>query len=109
MTATLATVANAKNGQAIASDKTTNVGERYLKMMRPIKVLHRHDGCISFAVRGEDVQWKQVISIRANALDDWFPQFTEQLLRDSQRGHQFSVPLALARLGETLSLLFRAH
>lgn len=55
-----------------------------MKMMRPIKVLHRHDGFISFAVRGEDVQWKQVISIRANALDDWFPQFTEQLLRDSQ-------------------------
>src|ERR1700677_1992915 len=89
------------------------IAQRYpstvMKMMRPIKVLHRHDGCISFAVRGEDVQWKQVISIRANALDDWFPQFTEQLLRDSQRGHQFSVPLALARLGETLSLLFRAH
>jgi hypothetical protein len=55
-----------------------------LKMMRPIKVLHRHDGYISFAVRGEDVLWRQVISIRASALDEWFPQFSEQLLRDSQ-------------------------
>ena len=49
----------------------------------PLKVLHRHDGYISFAVRGEEDGWHQVVSIRADALDEWFPEFTQQLLRDS--------------------------
>jgi hypothetical protein len=49
----------------------------------PIKALHRHDGFISFAAKKGEDDWKQVIAIRATALDQWFPAFTEQLVRDS--------------------------
>lgn len=51
--------------------------------LAPIKALHRHDGYISFATRCGEDDWKQVIAIKATALDEWFPQFTEQLVRDS--------------------------
>jgi hypothetical protein len=53
-------------------------------MLAPIKALHRHsDGFISFAVGGGHGDWNQVVSIRADALDTYFPEFTSQLLRDS--------------------------
>ena len=49
----------------------------------PIKRLHRHeDGFISFATNGME-GWSQVVSIRADALDTYFPQFAEDLVRDS--------------------------
>ena len=49
---------------------------------RPIKVLHRHDGYISFMVRssGETVER---FAIHASVLDQIFPEFTVQLMRDS--------------------------
>jgi hypothetical protein len=66
--------------------------------LAPIKALHRHDGYISFAVRGYDPdEWRQVISIRATALDEWFPHFTQQLLRDSMVSINASYCLALRR------------
>ena len=53
-------------------------------MLTPIKALHRHsDGFISFAVGGGHGDWNQVVSIRADALDTYFPEFMSQLLRDS--------------------------
>jgi hypothetical protein len=50
--------------------------------IKPIKVLHRHDGYISFMVwSGDEIARR--FAIRANALDEMFPEFTAQLIRDS--------------------------
>ena len=48
----------------------------------PLKVLHRHDGFISFAVKADD-HFKPAFTIRADALDTFFPEFRERLIRDS--------------------------
>jgi len=66
----------------------------------PIKALHRHDGYISFAVTGDESDWRQVVSIRASALDEWFPEFTQQLLRDSLVSINASYCLANRRMSE---------
>jgi hypothetical protein len=45
-------------------------------------VLHRHDGYISFMVMSEG-EIAERFAIRASALDEIFPEFTGQLIRDS--------------------------
>ena len=46
-------------------------------------LLHRHpDGVISFAVES-DGRWRPVHAVRARDLESMFPEFREQLLRDS--------------------------
>jgi hypothetical protein len=46
-------------------------------------LLHRHpDGVISFAVES-DGRWRPVHAVRARDLESIFPEFREQLLRDS--------------------------
>src|ERR1039457_6604309 len=48
-----------------------------------ILLLHRHpDGVISFAVES-DGRWRPVHAVRARDLESIFPEFREQLLRDS--------------------------
>jgi len=69
-------------GEVLAPDENLPCCRSSGLQLLPIKALHRHDGYISFAVRGGD-DWRPVISIRANALDEWFPEFTDRLLRDS--------------------------
>src|SRR4029434_2234856 len=55
--------------------------------LAPILALHRHqDGYIAFAVArddGEDKDFRQLVSIRADELARYFPQFREQFLKDS--------------------------
>jgi hypothetical protein len=53
--------------------------------LHPIKALHRHDGYIKFMVKDTDDPDRMgpQFSIRADALDAWFPQFTADLVRDS--------------------------
>ena len=47
-----------------------------------IEALHRHDGYISFASKSSD-DWRPAIAMRASELQSIFPQFREQLLKDS--------------------------
>jgi hypothetical protein len=53
--------------------------------LHPIKALHRHDGYIKFMVKDADDpdRMEQQFSIRADALDAWFPEFTAALVRNS--------------------------
>jgi hypothetical protein len=53
--------------------------------LHPIKALHRHDGYIKFMVKdaGDPDRMEQQFSIRADALDTWFPEFTAALVRNS--------------------------
>src|SRR5271154_4828159 len=53
--------------------------------LHPIKALHRHDGYIKFMVKDADDpdRMERQFSIRADALDAWFPEFTAALVRDS--------------------------
>ena len=53
-----------------------------IPQLRPIKVLHRHDGYISFMVRDGD-ELRPRFAIRATELDEIFPEFAVQLIRDS--------------------------
>ena len=48
----------------------------------PIEALHRHDGYISFALKRED-DWRPAFAMRASELRSIFPQFRDQLLKDS--------------------------
>lgn len=48
-----------------------------------IKALHRHDGYISFMVSDGEGGMKDRVAINAKDLDSTFPQFTEQLLKNS--------------------------
>jgi hypothetical protein len=51
--------------------------------VRSILLLHRHsDGIISFAVETGD-DWRPVHAVRADQLENMFPEFRVQLLRDS--------------------------
>src|ERR1035437_4434853 len=65
----------------------------------PIKALHRHDGYISFAVKTDDIFCPK-FAIRADALDSLFPQFREQLLKDSFLS--INAAYCLARRNTTL-------
>jgi hypothetical protein len=48
----------------------------------PITVLHRHDGYVSFATKdGDDFLLR--FAIRADALESYFPQFLDQLMKNS--------------------------
>jgi len=53
----------------------------------PILALHRHnDGYIAFAVArddGEEKDFRPLVSIRRDQLAQYFPQFRDQLLKDS--------------------------
>jgi hypothetical protein len=62
-----------------------NICERYAEIVpAPILYLHRHqDGYIAFATERDGDDWRQLVSIRAGELETWFPQFRDQLLRDS--------------------------
>jgi hypothetical protein len=51
-------------------------------ILPPIKALHRHDGYISFAVKSDDIFCPK-FAIKASSLDSFFPEFKEQLLKDS--------------------------
>ena len=48
----------------------------------PIATLHRHDGYISFA-RKRDDDFRPFFGIRADLLENMFPEFWEELLKDS--------------------------
>ena len=48
----------------------------------PIKALHRHDGYVSFASKDGDA-FQLRIAIRADLLDSYFPQFLEDLAKNS--------------------------
>jgi hypothetical protein len=108
MTATLATVANAKNGQAIASDKTTNVvyiptnvGERQetlsetalREIIDRVLDLHRHgDAMITFGRKDDSGALKHTDSFRASSFATIFPPFVAEYLQD---GH-VSINAAIA-------------
>jgi hypothetical protein len=51
------------------------VAERDIQgpQLLPIKVLHRHDGYISFADKIEEDDFRPKFAIRADALDSYFP------------------------------------
>jgi hypothetical protein len=54
-----------------------------LDQVASMLLLHRHsDGVISFAVEN-DGRWRPVHAVRARDLESMFPEFREQLLRDS--------------------------
>lgn len=48
----------------------------------PIAALHRHDGYISFARKSDD-DFRPVFGIRADLLENMFPEFRKQLFKDS--------------------------
>jgi hypothetical protein len=48
----------------------------------PITVLHRHDGYVSFASKDGDT-FQLRFAIRADALESYFPQFLDQLAKNS--------------------------
>ena len=52
-------------------------------LLRPLKLLHRHDGYIAFALMEEDKGFRPSFSIKATALDSMFPAFVEQLSKNS--------------------------
>lgn len=58
-------------------------------LLHPIKVLHRHDGYISFAVSegksclDDTRRFRPSFAIRASALDSMFPDYVERLTKNS--------------------------
>ncbi|MBB5319262.1 hypothetical protein [Tunturibacter empetritectus] len=46
----------------------------------PIRTLHRHDGYITFMVKdaGDPDRRERHFAIRVDALDTWFPEFTDR-------------------------------
>ena len=50
--------------------------------LSPIKVLHRHNGYISFAAKSDDIFCPR-FAIRADALDSIFPEFRKPLFKES--------------------------
>jgi hypothetical protein len=48
----------------------------------PIAALHRHDGYVAFAFKDGDA-FRLRVAIRANALDSYFPQFLDELAKNS--------------------------
>lgn len=49
----------------------------------PIRALHRHaDGYVAFATKSED-EFHPLVSIRADELQTYFPEFQQQLFKDS--------------------------
>lgn len=53
--------------------------------LHPIKALHRHNGYITFMVKGDEDEDGAVrrFAIRADTLDTWFPEFAAELVRNS--------------------------
>jgi hypothetical protein len=50
----------------------------------PILYLHRHqDGYIAFATERDDGDFRPLVAIRAGELEEWFPLFRDQLLKDA--------------------------
>jgi hypothetical protein len=50
----------------------------------PLLQLHRHgDGYIAFATERDGEDFRPLVSIRAGELEEWFPLFRDQLLKDS--------------------------
>ena len=65
----------------------------------PIKALHRHDGYIAFAVKNGD-DFRPAFSIRASALDSYFPEFRRSLVKDSFVSLNGSYCLAHGKTGD---------
>ena len=64
------------------------LSKKYIEVApAPILHLHRHqDGYIAFATERDGDDWRDLVAIRAGELENWFPLFRDQLLKDAYVG-----------------------
>ena len=69
--------------QGVSMLEVMDAAECTVPQLAPIRALHRHkDGFITFSARSDD-DFRNVIGIRCDELETYFPQFIEQLSKDS--------------------------
>ncbi len=88
-----------QSAQIVGMVEVMDDSESTVPQLAPIRALHRHkDGFITFSARSDD-DFRNVIGIKCDELETYFPRFIEQLSKDSFVS--INADYRLAKFGRT--------